>query len=136
MAEPLACKDYFDNIDEQIEHICENGQVSDWQLKSLLTCRSEQKINFLLIDIREMYEYSDKSIEGTDMLLPTSTIHLHIDNLEEKKDNFIILYCRTGSRTGQMLQILRRMGFNKMAHLSEGIVAYSGATLKNAPIPN
>ena len=136
MTKPLACKDYFDNVDEQIEHICQNGQVSDWELKSLLICRSEQKVDFLLIDIREMYEYTEQSIEGADMLLPTSTIHLHMDNLEAKKDSFIILYCRTAGRTSQMLQILKRMGFSKIAQLSEGIVSYSGVTLKNAPIPN
>jgi rhodanese-related sulfurtransferase len=136
MSETLTCKDSFDDKDEQIEKICQGGQVSDWQLKSLLTCRAEKMIDFLLVDIREMFEYFDKSIEGTDLLLPTSSIHLHMDKLEENKDKLIVLYCRTGSRTGQMLHILKRMGFLKIAHLSEGIVTYSGSTLKNAPLPN
>jgi predicted sulfurtransferase len=59
-----------------------------------------------------------------------------MNKLENIKDKFIVLYCRTGSRTGQMLYILKRMGFQKIAHLSDGIVQYSGAKLKNAPLPN
>jgi rhodanese-related sulfurtransferase len=111
-------------------------ELSDIELKELLTCRENGKIAFQLIDIREMFEYSDLSIKGTDILFPTSTMHMHMDVLEKIKESFIILYCRTGSRTGQMLNILKRMGFKKIAHLSDGIVQFSGEKLKNAPLPN
>jgi len=122
----FACKDI-----EILGH-----EISNPKLQSLLACREKGEIDFKLIDIREMFEYTDLSIAKTDMLMPTSTIHLHMDELEKLKDEFIILYCRTGSRTGQMLHILKRMGFEKVAHLSDGIVQFSGETLKNAPLPN
>ena len=111
------------------------SELSDSQLKKLLECREDGKVNFTLIDIREMFEYSDMSIKNTDMLLPTSTIHMHMNKLEELKESFIVLYCRTGNRTGQMLHILSRMGFKKIAHLSDGIVQFSGEKLRNAPLP-
>lgn len=111
-------------------------ELSDTELKELLTCRKNGEVAFQLIDIREMFEYSDLSIKGTDILFPTSTMHMHMDELEKIKNDFIILYCRTGSRTGQMLNILKRMGFTKIAHLSDGIVQFSGEKLKNAPLPN
>jgi len=110
-------------------------ELSDTELKELLTCKENGEVEFQLIDIREMFEYSDLSIKGTDILFPTSTMHMHMDVLEKIKDDFIILYCRTGSRTGQMLNILKRMGFKKIAHLSNGIVQFSGEKLKNAPLP-
>jgi rhodanese-related sulfurtransferase len=112
------------------------SEISDKELKNLLTCKENGEIDFTLIDIREMFEYSDLSINGTDLLLPTSTIHTKMNILEDIKDNFIILYCRTGNRTGHMLNILQRMGFKKIAHLSDGIVQFSGDTSKNAPLPN
>ena len=111
-------------------------QLSDTQLKELLICRQNKELDFFLVDIREMFEYSDLSIKDTDILLPTSTMHIHMEELEKIKDSFIILYCRTGKRTGQMLTILKRMGFSKIAHLSDGIVQFSGEKLKNAPLPN
>jgi len=110
-------------------------ELSDTELKELLICKENGEVDFKLIDIREMFEYSDLSIKGTDILFPTSTMHMHMNELEKIKDSFIILYCRTGSRTGQMLNILKRMGFRKIAHLSDGIVQFSGEKLKNAPLP-
>lgn len=111
-------------------------EISDSQLKTLLTCRNNGEVDFKLVDIRELFEYTNLSIKNTDILFPTSSMHIHMDELEKIKESFIILYCRTGNRTGQMLQILYRMGFKKVAHLSDGIVQFSGETLKNAPIPN
>ena len=110
-------------------------ELTDAELKYLLTCRQNKEIDFALVDIREMFEYSDLSIKNTDILFPTSTMHMHMEKLEKIKESFIILYCRTGSRTGQMLHILKRMGFTKIAHLSNGIVQFSGEKLKNAPLP-
>jgi len=110
-------------------------ELSDSDLKTLLTCRENHEIDFTLVDIREMFEYSDLSIKGTDLLLPTSNMHLHMDKIESIKDSVIVLYCRTGSRTGQMLNILKRMGFEKISHLSDGIMQFSGEKLKNAPLP-
>jgi len=123
-----------------VDTICKNldtlgNELSDSQLKQLLDCRENGEVEFTLIDIREMFEYSDLSIKNTDMLLPTSTIHMYMNKLEQLKDSFVVLYCRTGNRTGQMLHILRRMGFDKIAHLSNGIVQFSGEKLRNAPLP-
>lgn len=131
--ENVTCKEF---IDSMVEQIFLSGQVSDAQLKKMLQCRDDGVFKFVLIDIREVFEYTDKSIVGCDKLLPTSTLHIHLDKLEMIKDQNIVLYCRTGSRTGQMLAIMKRMGFKFIAHLSDGIVAYSGETKKNAPLPN
>jgi len=111
-------------------------EIESDTLEKLLKDRENGKVDFLLIDIRELYEYSDLSIEGTDLLLPTTTIHTKMELLESLKDRFLILYCRTGSRTSHMLRVLSRMNFKRVTHLSNGIVSYGGRTLKNAPIPN
>jgi rhodanese-related sulfurtransferase len=132
----LTCKECFEHIDKDLQEIYQSGQISSWQLQSLLTCRNEGKVNFWLIDIREIYEYSELSIEGVNLLYPTSSIHEHLDELEKIKNEFIILYCRSGNRTEQILQALTRMGFTKITHLSDGIITYKGAKLKNAKLPN
>lgn len=111
-------------------------EISDEQLQELLTCKDNGQLDFLLVDIREMFEYTNLSIKGTDLLIPTSIIHEKLSLLEEKKDKFIILYCRTGNRTSFTMFALKRMGFLKIAHLTNGIVSYTGETIKNAPLPN
>jgi rhodanese-related sulfurtransferase len=124
----LPCKEVF-------ERCIQTLQVSDKDLLELLTCKEQNLLDFLLVDIREIFEYMNQSIAGTDLLLPTTTLHETIGILEENKEKFILLYCRTGNRTSHVLGILKRKGFEKIAHLSDGIVGYSGKKLKNAPLP-
>lgn len=119
-----------------VQTLAQSSEVSADELHFLLSMRAKGKISFLLIDIREMYEYSALSIKGTDLLLPTSTIHTSLEQLARNKGQLMIFYCRTASRTFQMIQILKRMGFTSIAHLSRGIVEYKGEKLKNAPLPS
>lgn len=118
-----------------VQNVSKSHEVSGEELQFLLSCRAKGKVDFLLIDIREMIEYSAHSIKGTDLLLPTSTIQMTMDALAKCKSHLIILYCYSSSRTFQMVHILKRMGFMKIAHLDGGIVEYRGEKLKNAPLP-
>ena len=126
----------INDLEEMKNRVFSSNQAEDTDLQDLLRYRKNGEFDFKLIDIREIYEYSDMSIEGTDLLYPTTLFHKYIDDLNKIKDDYIILYCRTGNRTGQVLRILNRMGFDKIAHLTQGIVAYSGKTSKNAKLPN
>ncbi len=118
-----------------VQTVSQSNEITGEELQFLLSCRLKGKIDFLLIDIREITEYSALSIKGTDMLLPTSTIHLHLDELSKRKGNLMIFYCHSSSRTFQMIHILKRMGFTHIAHLDRGIMEYRGETHKNAPLP-
>ena len=116
--------------------ILDKAFISASELEFLLQAREQGDISFLLVDIRELYEYSDLSIKGTDLLLPTSRLHLYGDTIEVLKKTPFVLYCRTGNRTSHVLRIMERMGFTQAAHLGEGIVTYRGETLRNASLPN
>lgn len=120
------------NLVKTVTRSCE---VSGEELHVMLNLRAQKRLDFLLIDIREMYEYSQSSIKGTDMLLPTSTIHQHMEELKKLSGKLLIFYCHIGGRTSQMIFILRRMGFSNIAQLSGGIDAFHGEKLKNAPLP-
>ena len=69
-----------DRMIQLVQNVSKSHEVSADELQFLLACRAKGKLDFLLIDIREMVEYSALSIKGTDILLPTSTIHLAMDN--------------------------------------------------------
>jgi len=118
-----------------MQHVTQSSDLTSAELELLLDSRAKHKIDFTLIDIREIFEYTSVSIKGTDLLLPTSNIHVCMDQLNALKGHFLVLYCRTGNRTFQMLNILKRMGFNNIAHLTRGIVEFGGEKLKNAPLP-
>ena len=121
---------------EELEKMLENPEISSEVLQLLLEERKKGNIDFVLMDIRETFEFDQSSIVGCDMLIPTSVIGNHVDKFEELKDKRVILYCRTGSRTWQVMNALRNMGYDNISHLSNGILSYFGEKVSNAPYPN
>ena len=117
------------------KEIFKSGSISSKELIELIEQKDQGKDDFVLVDVREDYEYLNQSIDGTDLLLPTSNFDELVKILEDIKDRSIILYCRTGTRTGQLLEILKKVGFKNIAHLSDGITQYLGKTSQSAPIP-
>ncbi len=121
---------------EELEKMLQNEQMSSGELETLLKARDEGKIDFVLMDVREVFEFTDRSIKGADILLPTSMMNNKLHVFEELRDKPVVLYCRTGSRTGQVMYALRNMGYTNIVHLSPGIMGYFGETVHNADIPN
>ncbi len=120
---------------EELEKMLQNQEMSSQELQTLLKAREEGKIDFVLMDVREVFEFTDQSIKGADILLPTSEMNQKLHVFDELKDKPVVLYCRTGSRTGQVMYILRNMGYTNIVHLSNGIMGYFGETEHNAPLP-
>ena len=49
---------------------------------------------------------------------------MDVDQLEPLKDQELILYCRSGNRSGQACQILEMMGFTNTKNLQGGMLAW------------
>lgn len=83
-------------------------------------------VDFILMDVREQMEFNQSHIVGTDVLVPTSSFYAKIEEFNDKKDEQIILYCLSGSRSHQVQQVMKSLGFKKVGNLSHGIYGYSG----------
>jgi rhodanese-related sulfurtransferase len=89
------------------------------ELKSKLD--SGEKIH--LLDVREPHENADFNIGGT--LLPLGQIRsMQVDEIEDWKNDEIVVYCRTGNRSGQACMFLETMGFTNTKNLTGGMVAW------------
>lgn len=78
-----------------------------------------------LVDVREPYENADFNIGG--ILLPLGEIKaMQIDEIEDLKDKEVILYCRSGNRSGQAAVFLETMGFENTKNLVGGMLAWQG----------
>ena len=76
-----------------------------------------------LIDVREPYENADFNIGG--ILLPLGMIQsMQIDEIEDLKNEEVILYCRSGNRSGQAAMFLDSMGFENTKNLVGGLLAW------------
>lgn len=80
---------------------------------------------FVLIDVREPYEHQEFNIGGS--LIPMSNLENKIDDLAEHKDQEVILYCRSGNRSGIAQQFLLQKGFKNVLNLTGGMLAWASA---------
>jgi len=76
-----------------------------------------------IIDVREPHEYAEFNIGGT--LLPLGNIlNMQTDELEDYKDEELIVHCKAGSRSMQACLFLETMGYSNCKNLVGGIVAW------------
>lgn len=80
-----------------------------------------EKLN--LVDVREPHEHAEFNIGG--ILFPLGKIQaMEVDELEELKDEEVIVYCRSGNRSGQAAMILDTMGFSNTKNLAGGMLKW------------
>lgn len=87
-----------------------------------LKAKMDNDEKFHLIDVREIFEYEEANIGG--QLIPLGELSDHLDELDQWKDDEIILMCRSGQRSGRALQFLQSEGFNHLYNLEGGILAW------------
>ncbi len=71
-----------------------------------------------IIDVREPYEHAEHHIKN-DKLIPMSLVPLKINEIDWSKK--VVLYCRTGSRSAMLAQMLAGQGKN-IYNLSPGVI--------------
>ena len=82
--------------------------------------RLEKGEQLHLIDVREPHEHAEFNIGGT--LYPLGKVQtMDVEELENLKDQEIILYCRSGNRSGQAAMILDMLGFKDTKNLIGGM---------------
>lgn len=88
-----------------------------------LKSRMDAGENVKLVDVREPYENADFNIGG--ILHPLGHIQMmSVDELEPYKDDELIVYCRSGNRSGQACMILETLGFKNTKNLVGGMLAW------------
>jgi len=80
-----------------------------------------EKLN--IVDVREPYEHAEFNIGGT--LIPLGNIrNMETDEIDGLKDEELIVYCRSGNRSGQACMILESMGFTNTKNVAGGMLAW------------
>tara|TARA_B100000927_G_C16293262_1_gene400376 strand:+ start:37 stop:393 length:357 start_codon:yes stop_codon:yes gene_type:complete len=103
-------------------------EIKPDELERLLCMREDGLADFLLIDVREKYEYIEKRIVGVDCLIPLSDFFVKVTELEKEKSKPIIIQCKSGARSAQAQAQLKLLGFEAPINLVGGITKYKGKT--------
>tara|TARA_Y100001968_G_C19010188_1_gene550145 strand:+ start:282 stop:626 length:345 start_codon:yes stop_codon:yes gene_type:complete len=110
----------------EITELLNKSEINGNELEFLLQKRKEKKADFLLVDVREEYEFQQKRITGVDYLMPISNFFEKSKQIEEYKNTPIISQCKLGGRSAQAQRQLQIMGFKKVINLAGGIENYKG----------
>ncbi|MBX2815427.1 MAG: rhodanese-like domain-containing protein [Saprospiraceae bacterium] len=81
--------------------------------------------DFTLIDVRESYEHAEFNLGGT--LIPLGDLPASIANLNDAKDDEVVVYCRSGKRSAMAQRLLQQAGFGNVRNLEGGVLAWIGA---------
>ena len=76
-----------------------------------------------LLDVREDHERADFNIGGKH--IPIGKIQsMQFDDIEDWKDKEVIVYCRSGNRSGIASTFLEQAGFKNAVNLTGGMLAW------------
>jgi rhodanese-related sulfurtransferase len=94
-------------------------QISVNELKQ----RLDSGENVHLLDVREDSERAEFNIGGKH--IPLGRIQMfELEDLEEWKDKQIIVYCRSGKRSGLATMMLGQAGFEQVLNLEGGMLKW------------
>lgn len=77
-----------------------------------------------LIDVRKQEEFEEGHIEHAQLLPVQELSQEQIDALGVKKEDEILLYCRSGGRSGKALEQFLQLGYTNVKHLAGGMLAW------------
>lgn len=93
--------------------------ISAEEVKSRL--EAGEKLN--LVDVREPHENAEFNIGG--ILLPLGKVQtMQLDDIEDLKEEEVILYCRSGNRSGQACLFMDALGYKNTKNLTGGMLGW------------
>lgn len=73
-----------------------------------------------LLDVRETFEFDEFNLNGK--LIPLGELPGRLDEIEDWKDQEVIVHCRSGKRSATAQQFLLQSGFQNVRNLIGGIL--------------
>jgi rhodanese-related sulfurtransferase len=99
-------------------------KIATQRFASLTPAAAVQLMNnedVVVVDVREPIA---KAIQ-----IPVGALAKRIDELEKHKNKTLLVYCKTGARSGTACKELGKQGFEKVFSLNGGILAWQDAHL-------
>lgn len=116
-------------ISEEAQEAALGSTITSKQLKEM----QDNHEDILLIDVREPNEYEIVSIPGA-VLIPKNEFLM--GNALEKlpQDKKIVLHCKTGVRSAEVLAVLKSAGFANSVHLGGGVIGWVNQIEPEKPV--
>lgn len=109
--------------------ISQTSQMEKSGLKAEITVEEAAKLKdegAFVLDVREPSEWTQFHIAGA-KLIPLGSLASEVDSLP--KDKTIVVVCRTGRRSAEGRDILKKAGFENVTSMAGGIVEWQAKGL-------
>lgn len=82
----------------------------------------DNKEDFLLIDVREEWEYQEFNIGAR--LIPLGNLQGTIDDLDDWMEKEVVIHCKSGGRSAAAKSFMEKQGFTKVRNLLGGMMEW------------
>lgn len=84
----------------------------------------EENENYIILDVRTLEEYTQGHIPNA-ICIPNETIDESVVNKLPDKNQMILVYCRSGNRSKQAAEKLKKLGYTNLIEFG-GIIDWKG----------
>jgi rhodanese-related sulfurtransferase len=84
--------------------------------------------NWIILDVRTPWEFTKEHIEGAENLDFTDPDFNEMLEKLDKEKNYLI-YCKSGRRSGKVLEIIKNLGFTQVYNIKGGFEGWKSANL-------
>ncbi|MEV8094979.1 adenylyltransferase/sulfurtransferase MoeZ [Kitasatospora sp. NPDC085879] len=116
-------------VSEEAQAAAAGSTITSKQLKEWL----DDEENIFLVDVREPNEYEIVSIPGA-TLIPKGEFLMGTALERMPQDKKIVLHCKTGVRSAEVLAVLKSAGFADAVHLGGGVIGWVNQIEPEKPI--
>jgi len=95
--------------------------MADIKVEELKT-RLDNKEEFIFLDVRESYEYNRNNLGAEN--IPLGSLATNLSKLNEHKEEEIIVYCKSGHRSGMAKNLMEKSGFKNVRNLLGGMLEW------------
>ena len=83
----------------------------------------------LILDVRNEDEFAEGHLKNA-IQIPVKELKENLSDIEKFKDELVLVYCRSGKRSAEAVDILKENGFKNLVHMKEGISKWDGEVEK------
>ena len=100
----------------------ESNACDEWEVQPAdLPALRAQFADLLLMDCRTRVEFEEDRLDGCE-LVPMQEVSVRLGELDHWRERVVVVYCRSGRRSGIVARYLSQRGFACVRSLAGGII--------------
>jgi adenylyltransferase/sulfurtransferase len=119
ITELIDYEEFCGTVSEDAQQAAAGSTITATELKQML----DRDENIFLIDVREPNEYEIVSIPGA-TLIPKGEFLSGAALERMPQDKRIVLHCKSGQRSAEVLAVVKDAGFSDAVHVGGGVLGW------------